>query len=385
MGSGPLSGLRVVEIAGLGPGPFCGMLLADMGADVIVVDRPGRQPWLPDPGTDLTRRGRRSIAVDLKSAAGAEVVLRLAASAEALIEGFRPGVMERAGVGPADALARNPALVYGRITGWGQDGPLARTAGHDIDYIALTGALDAIGTAGGPPIPPLNLLGDFGGGGMLLAFGLVCGVLEARGSGRGQVVDASMVDGVALLTTALHSARAAGWWNDERGGNLLDGGSPLYRVYECADGGYLAVGALEPRFAARLLDRLGVGSEVHHDIYDRTAWPSLTSRLQQEFLGRARDEWCALLAGDDCCVAPVLSVAEAPDHPHNAERRTYLAPGGVLQPAPAPRFARTPGEIGGPPPAPGTHTTELLAEIGYSEPETKVLLDAGAVALGQSD
>jgi alpha-methylacyl-CoA racemase len=370
----------VIEIAALGPGPFCGMLLADMGAEVIVVDRPRPPAWLPDPTSDLTRRGRRSIAVDLKSVGGADVVLRLAASAEALIEGFRPGVMERAGVGPAEVLARNPAIVYGRVTGWGQDGPLSQTAGHDIDYIAVAGTLDSIGPAGGPPVPPLNLLGDFGGGGMLLAFGLLCGVLHARETGRGQVVDASMVDGVALLSTALHSARAAGWWTDERGGNLLDGGSPLYRVYECAGGGYLAVGALEPQFAARLLDQLGIATAVPHDAFDRSAWELLGRRLEQVFLKRSRDEWCTLLAGDDCCVAPVLTAAEAPGHPHNAARRTFVSPGGITQPAPAPRFTRTPGAVGTPPPEPGADTTELLAEAGFSSTEIAGLLDSGTVA-----
>jgi alpha-methylacyl-CoA racemase len=372
----------VIEIAALGPGPFSGMLLADMGAEVIVVDRPRPPAWLPDPTTDLTRRGRRSIAVDLKSVGGAEVVLRLAASAEALIEGFRPGVMERAGIGPAEVLARNPAIVYGRVTGWGQDGPLAQAAGHDIDYIAVAGTLDSIGPGGGPPVPPLNLLGDFGGGGMLLAFGLLCGVLHARQTGRGQVIDASMVDGVALLSTALHSARAAGWWSDERGDNLLDGGSPLYRVYECAGGGYLAVGALEPQFAARLLDRLGITPDAPRDAFDRSTWEVLGRQLERVFLERSRDEWCALLTGDDCCVAPVLTAAEAPGHPHNAARRTFIAPGGITQPAPAPRFTRTPGAVGTPPPRPGADTIDLLAEVGYSPSEIEGLLDNGSVALG---
>src|SRR5882757_3759311 len=313
--SGPLTGLRVIEIAGLGPGPFCGMMLADMGADVIVVDRVAGQAWLENVGVDLTRRGRRSIALDLKSAAGVEVVLRLAAGAVALFEGFRPGVAERLGIGPAPCLARNPALVYGRVTGWGQHGPLAAAAGHDIDYIAVAGALHPIGAPGGPPIPPLNLLGDYGGGGMLLAFGLVCGVLAARESGRGQVVDAAMVDGSALHKTVVHSARAAGWWNEERGANLLDGGAPFYRVYECADGRFLAVGALEPQFATELLDRLGVAAtdELRHGGGDRAAWPRLSGRLAAIFLTRTRDDWCALLSGD-CCVAPVLTPAEAPAH-----------------------------------------------------------------------
>jgi alpha-methylacyl-CoA racemase len=388
--SGPLAGIRVVEIAGLGPGPFCGMLLADMGADVVLVDRlpaglrsagsapHGGQPWLIEPGADVTRRGKRSIAVDLKSPAGAEIVLRLAAGADALFEGFRPGVAERLGIGPAECLARNGKLVYGRITGWGQHGPLAGAAGHDIDYVALAGALYPTGAPDTPPIPPLNLIGDYGGGGMLLAFGLVCGVLAAGRSGRGQVVDAAMVDGAALLTAALHSGRAAGWWSDERGTNLLDGAAPFYRTYECKDGQFVAVGALESQFTANLLDRMGISpdDELRRGNAEPELWPKLTSRLTGIFRTRTRDEWCSLLTGD-CCVAPVLSLAEAPEHEHNTARGTFLTRDGVVQPAPAPRFDRTPVELSGRPPLPGADCARLLGEIGYSGAEIEKLVNAG--------
>lgn len=376
--SGPLAGIRVVEIAGLGPGPFCGMLLADMGADVVLVDRLGGQPWLIEPTADVTRRGKRSIAVDLKSPAGAEVVLRLAAGADTLIEGFRPGVAERLGIGPAECLSRNEKLVYGRVTGWGQDGPLASAAGHDVDYIALAGALHPTGAPDAPPVPPLNLLGDYGGGGMLLAFGIVCGVVAAARTGRGQVVDAAMVDGAALLTAALHSARAAGWWSDDRGTNLLDGAAPFYRTYECRDRRFIAVGALEPQFTANLLDGLGVSAddELRRGNGDRESWPALTSRLADIFRTRTRDEWCAILSGD-CCVAPVLSLGEAPAHEHNIARGTFVQRDGVVQPAPAPRFDRTPGAIAGPAPRPGAHCACLLGEIGYSTAEIDELRNAG--------
>lgn len=379
--SGPLAGIRVVEIAGLGPGPFCGMLLADMGADVVLVDRAGGQQWLIDPTVDVTRRGKRSVAVDLKTPIGAEIVRRLAAGAAVLFEGFRPGVAERLGIGPAECLARNERLVYGRITGWGQHGPLASAAGHDIDYIALAGALHPTGSPDTPPIPPLNLLGDYGGGGMLLAFGLVCGVLAAERSGRGQVVDAAMVDGAALLTAALHSARAAGWWSDERGTNLLDGAAPFYRTYECADGGFIAVGALEPQFTANLLDRLDIApdDELRRGNADRALWPASAGRLADIFRTRTRDEWCAILAGD-CCVAPVLSLAEAPAHEHNIARGTFVHRDGVAQPAPAPRFDRTPGTIAGTSPRPGADCADVLGEIGYSPAEIEEFVDAGIVS-----
>jgi alpha-methylacyl-CoA racemase len=336
---GPLHGTKVVELASIGPGPFCAMLLADLGAEVLAVDRPGadRDGW-----PALFARGRRRVGVDLKHPDGPGVVLDLVAGADALVEGFRPGVAERLGVGPDECLRRNPRLVYGRVTGWGQEGPLAGSAGHDIDYIALAGALHPIGPAGGPPVPPLNLLGDFGGGGMLVALGVVAALLEAARSGLGQVVDAAMVDGAALLTTQLHELLAAGRWTDHRGANLLDGAAPFYAVYETADGRHLAVGALEPRFYAELLERLGLAADDLPPQLDRAGWPLLRERLAAVFLTRTRDEWCALLEGTDACVAPVLSLLEAPTHPHNRARATFVEVAGHPQPAPAPRFSRTP-------------------------------------------
>lgn len=367
---GPLSGLRVVEIAGIGPGPFAGMMLADAGADVIRVDRPDAAPMVSG-ATDVVGRGRRSISVDLKQPAGVEVVLRLAERAEVLFEGFRPGVAERLGVGPEACLARNPALVYGRMTGWGQDGPLAQAAGHDIAYIAMAGALHLIGPPDAPPPPPVNVVGDYGGGGMLLAFGLVCAVLEARCTGRGQVVDAAIVDGTALLTALFHGLRAAGRWSDVREANLLDGGPPFYRSYECGDGRYVAVGALEPRFSAELLDRLGIAPDdsLRQRWYDPVAWPELRNHMAALFRTRPRDEWCALLEGTDACVAPVLSLGEAPAHPHNVARGTFTKVAGVVQPSPAPRFSATPSVISGAAPEAGQHAAEILRECGYSDAE----------------
>jgi alpha-methylacyl-CoA racemase len=373
---GPLDGLRVVEVAGIGPGPFCAMLLADLGAEVVRVDRPAaaRTAW-----PALMARGRRSVAVDLKHPEGAGVVLDLAAAADALLEGFRPGVAERLGIGPDACLARNPRLVYGRVTGWGQDGPWRHAAGHDIDYIALAGALHPIGPAGGAPVPPLNLLGDFGGGGMLLALGVVAALLEAARSGRGQVVDAAMVDGAALLSTQVHELRALGQWRDERGANLLDGGAPFYGVYETADGRHLAVGALEPEFLAELLRRVGLDAAGLPAQHDRDGWPALRERLAALFRTRTRDQWCELLDGSDACVAPVLSPAEAPGHPHNRERGTFVEVGGVTQPAPAPRFSRTPNRPPSPPPAPGQHTDEVLLDWGLDPGQVARLRAAGAV------
>ncbi len=358
------------------------MMLADMGADVIRVDRAGGvrggDPAVPP--ADLINRGRRSIGIDLKSPDGVETVLRLVETADGLIEGFRPGVAERLGIGPDDCLARNPRLVYGRMTGWGQDGPYAPTAGHDINYIALAGALDSIGRAGEAPVPPLNLVGDFGGGGLYLAFGLVCAILEARSSGEGQVVDAAMVDGAASLMTIIHGFRAMGIWNDERGTNMLDTGAHFYDVYECADGKYVSIGSIEPQFYAELREKLGLDDERWAAQMSRTGWPGLKAELREIFATRTRDEWCELLEGSDVCFAPVLSMAEAPAHPHNVARGTFTEVAGVPQPRPAPRFSRTDSEIQGPPPHAGQHTDDVLGELGFSAPEISALRESGAVA-----
>jgi alpha-methylacyl-CoA racemase len=373
---GPLAGIRVVELAGIGPGPFAAMLLADLGAEVLRVDRPAssRPAW-----PTVLARGRRSVVVDLKHPDGAGLVLDLVASAAALVEGFRPGVAERLGIGPDACLARNPRLVYGRVTGWGQEGPWRLAAGHDIDYVAVAGALHPIGQAGGPPVPPLNLVGDFGGGGMLLALGVVAALVEAGRSGRGQVVDAAMVDGAALLTTQFHELLAAGLWREERGANLLDGGAPFYGVYETADGRHLAVGALEPEFFAELLRRLGLDAGDLPDQLDRDGWPVLRERLAGLFRTRTRDQWCELLAGTDACVAPVLGLGEAPAHPHNRARGTFVEVGGVTQPAPAPRFSRTPPGPPSPPAPPGAHTDQALADWGVDPGELARLRAAGAI------
>ena len=376
---GPLQGVKVVEVAGIGPGPFCAMLLADMGAEVVRVDRPpggGGHRW-----PALLGRGRRSVVVDLKHERGAEVVLALVASADALIEGFRPGVAERLGIGPDACLARNPRLLYGRMTGWGQEGPWRHAAGHDIDYIALAGALHPIGRAGQAPVPPLNLLGDYGGGGLLLAFGIACGLVEARRSGRGQVIDAAVVDGAALLTTAVHELTALGMWSDRRGANLLDGGAPFYDVYETSDGRHVAVGALEPEFYAELLARLGLDAREFPQQMDRERWPELRERLAAVFRTRTRAQWCELFDGSDACVAPVLSPGEAPDHPHNRARGTFMQMGGSPQPSPAPRFSRTPVAPPAPPPAVGQHTDDVLADWGaFGAEEIAALRAAGAIA-----
>jgi len=375
---GPLAGVSVVELAGIGPAPFAAMVLADLGADVVRVDRPG----VPNAVArmDVLNRGRRSVAVDLKSPAGAEVVLRAAARADALIEGFRPGVAERLGVGPDACLARNPQLVYGRMTGWGQDGPYAHEAGHDITYAAVAGALAHIGRAGQPPTPPLNLVADFGGGGMLLALGVVSGVLAARTSGRGQVVDAAMVDGVALLMAPFFMALRSGYFSNERGTNLLDSGAPFYDCYACADGNWVAVGALEAQFFAALVAGLGIDPAEVGEQHDRSRWPSMRNRFADAFAARSRDEWVAHFAGRDACVAPVLTTEETLADPHLSARGTVVDVEGVLQPAPAPRFGATPAELDQPPPAPGEHTDEVLADLGYSVDEVASLREAGAVA-----
>lgn len=369
-----------MEIAGIGPGPFCAMMLADMGADVVRVDRAQGVSGLPGNNSfDLINRGRRSVGVDLKNPDGVEVVLRLVDQADALIEGFRPGVAERLGVGPDVCLERNPRLVYGRMTGWGQDGPMAQAAGHDINYISLAGALEPIGRAGERPMPPLNLIGDFGGGGMLLAYGIVCGLLEAKQSGHGQVVDAAMVDGAAVLMTFIHGLRAMGFWEDGRGTNLLDTGAWFYEVYETADGKFVSVGSLEPQFYAELLRLSGLDQDDLPAQMDRSTWPAMKERIAEVFKTKTRDEWCSLMEGTDVCFAPVLSMEEAPDHPHNRARGTFIEVGGVTQPGPAPRFSRTAAEIKGPPPIPGQHTDEVLGEWGFSPDEILKLRDTEAV------
>jgi len=379
---GPLAGITVIELAGIGPGPFCGMMLADMGAEVIRVDRAqavqGGDPERPP--ADLLARGRRSVGVDLKSPDGVEVVLSLVERADALIEGFRPGVTERLGLGPDECLARNPRLVYGRMTGWGQDGPYASTAGHDINYISLAGALDPIGRRGEAPVPPLNLVGDFGGGGLMLAFGLVAGLLEARTSGRGQVIDAAMVDGAASLMTMTHSFRAMGIWNDERGTNMLDTGAHFYDVYETADGGYVSIGSIEPQFYAELLRLTGLEGEDLPWQHDRAQWPALKERLAGIFRTRTRDEWCEIMEGTDVCFAPVLTIPEAVAHPHNVHRGTFVEVAGIPQPGPAPRFSRTEAAIARPPAHAGQHTDEILAEAGVDADRIAKLRETGAIA-----
>jgi alpha-methylacyl-CoA racemase len=380
-GTGPLAGFRVVEIAGIGPGPFAAMMLADLGADVLRVDRAQSVHGTPDgsPHWDLLNRGRRSVGVDLKNPDGVETVLRLVEQADALIEGFRPGVAERLGIGPDDCLARNPKLVYGRMTGWGQDGPYASAAGHDINYIALAGALHPIGRAGDAPVPPLNFVGDFGGGGAFLAFGVVCALLEAQRSGQGQTVDAAMVDGAAVLTTMFHAFRQIGMWTEERGTNMLDTGAHFYEVYECADGRYVSIGSIEPQFYAELRRLAGLDADEWGAQMDRALWPDLKTKLAAVFRTKTRDEWCAVMEHTDVCFAPVLSLSEAPAHPHNVARQTFVEVEGMVQPAPAPRFSRTPGAIARPPAQPGQHTDEALADWGIPAAEIAKLKETGAV------
>jgi alpha-methylacyl-CoA racemase len=378
---GPLQGLRVVELAGIGPGPFCAMVLADLGADVVRVDRTGAVGGDPSSTRfDVLARGRRSVAVDLKADGGAEVVLRLVEGADALLEGWRPGVAERLGVGPDACLARNPRLVYGRMTGWGQDGPLADAAGHDITYTAVAGALAHIGRAGELPAPPLNLVADFGGGGMLLALGMVAGVLHAQRTGAGQVVDAAMVDGTALLMAPFWGASAIGFWSDERGTNLLDSGAPFYDVYRCGDGLEIAVGAIEPQFFAALVQVLELDPAQLPSQDDRTGWPALRAAFERAFASRSREEWLARSAGTDACLAPVLPMSAAAHHPHLVARQTIVERDGVPQPAPAPRFSATPAELQRPPATPGQHTDEVLAGAGFTDEEISRLRAAQVVA-----
>jgi len=371
---GPLAGLRVIEFAGIGPGPFCCMMLADLGAEVLRIDRPDG----PEGGQaeDVLGRGRRSVALDLKRPAAVAAALALVERADVLVEGFRPGVMERLGLGPEACLARNPRLIYGRMTGWGQEGPLAPRAGHDINYIALTGALWSVGRAGERPVPPLNLIGDFGGGGMLLAFGIMAALFEAARSGRGQVVDAAMTDGSATLMGIVYGWLAEGRWRLAREANLLDGGCPYYDTYECADGRYVAVGALEPQFFAQLIQGLGLDPARFADREDPARWPAIRAELAAAFRRQPRDHWARVFADSDACVVPVLDLEEAPRHPHNAARGTFFARGGGFQPAPSPRFSRTPAAIPAPAPRRGADGAAALRDWGLSEAEIAAALSA---------
>jgi alpha-methylacyl-CoA racemase len=377
--SGPLAGIRVVELAGLGPGPYACMLLAELGADVLRVDRPGGGPRLVPPEAELLHRSRPCVAVDLKSPAGRDALMRLIESADVLVEGLRPGVTERLGVGPDECLALNPRLVYARMTGWGQHGPMADRAGHDINYLSLTGALHAIGPAG-KPIVPLNIGADFGGGSMFVIIGVLAALLERATSGQGQVVDAAMVDGASSLITMVYGMLGAGLWQDRRESNLLDGGAPFYDTYACRDGGHVAIGALEPQFYAQLLDGLGLTGALPGAQHDVEHWPEHRRLIAEVLATRTRDEWAAAFEGTDACLTPVLGLHEAPAHPHLAARGTFLAPDGIPQPGPAPRFSRTPGAVRSGPRLPGEDTRESLTAWGFSTAEVDDLLAAGAVA-----
>lgn len=375
MGQGPLSGLKIIEFAGIGPGPFCGMLLSDLGADVVRIDRKG--PGRASPA-DVTARGRRSVALDLKNPAAIETCLKLMESADGIIEGFRPGVMERLGLGPDVALKRNPKLVFGRMTGWGQFGPYAQAAGHDMNYIAITGALHAIGTTE-KPVPPLNLVGDFGGGALYLAFGLLAGVIHARATGQGQVIDCAMSDGAASLMAMFYGFKGAGAWKDERRSNLLDGGAHFYDTYQCADGKWISIGSIEPQFYALLLEKTGITDPEFKNQMDRDAWPSLKAKLAEVLATKTQAEWCAIMDATDICFAPVLTLDEAPRHAHNVARETFVTLEGVVQPAPAPRFSATPGVIQGPPPRIGAHNEQALSDWGFSQDDIAGLAKAGAI------
>jgi alpha-methylacyl-CoA racemase len=378
---GPLQGLRIVELAGIGPAPFCGMLLADLGAEVVLVDRKGGSlPFDAKPKYDITRRGKQSIAVDLKKPGAAELVLRLIETADGLLEGFRPGVMERLGLGPDVCLARNPRLVYGRLTGWGQSGPLAQSAGHDINYVALSGLLYHGGHRGSPPSIPPTVVGDIGGGAMFMALGLVSAILRARETREGQVIDGAITDGCAVMSSLIQGLRAQRLWADQRQSNVLDGGAHWYDCYECADGEWISVGALEPQFYRLLLEKCGLAGEGLEDAqFDFANWPRLKERLADVFRGRTRAEWCELLEGTDVCFAPVLNLAEAQAHPHNLARQAYVEVAGVRQPAPAPRFSATPAEVRSPPAGIGENSTAVLGAAGYSDEEIARLAGAGIV------
>lgn len=377
---GPLSGLKVVELAGIGPGPFCAMLLADLGADVVRVDRTAQVDLGIDRGRkyNVLNRSRRSVSVDLKNPDGVETVLKLIEEADALIEGFRPGVTERLGLGPEECHRRNPRLVYGRMTGWGQDGPMAHAAGHDINYIALTGALHAIGPTD-KPSPPLNLIGDFGGGAMYLAFGICAALLEAKTSGEGQVVDVSMTEGAASLMSSIYGMHASGHWSDNREDNVLDGGSYYYGVYETSDGKFVSIGSIEGKFHDELLELTGFTDAPTEDRNVQESWDEKKARLGEIIKSKSRDQWDEIMAGSDVCYAPVLDLSEAPRHPHNVARGSFVEVDGVIQPGPTPRFSRTPGEVQMPPPVPGQHTMEVLTDWGFSSEDVEKLKDVGAV------
>jgi alpha-methylacyl-CoA racemase len=380
--SGPLAGLKVIELVGLGPGPFAGMLLADMGAEVLRIDRldEARAADRAQPATSAMNRGKWSLAIDLKHPEGVATLLRLADRADAFFEVFRPGVAERLGFGPDVCLARNPRLIYGRLTGWGQEGPYARSAGHDIDYLALAGALEPLGRAGQPPTPPINVLGDFAGGGMLLAFGIACAAFERAASGKGQVVDAAMVDGAALMLTPFYGARASGFWGP-RGTNFLDTGAPFYDAYETSDGGWVAIGAIETQFYDELRGRLGLADDMMFAAqWDKECWPAQKQRLAEVFRTKTRDEWCELLEHTDACFAPALAPTEAPDHPHNRARQTFLRINDVPQPAPAPRFSRTPATVTRPPTHAGEDNDEALGAWGFTPTDIHELRASGAIA-----
>ena len=375
MRQGPLTGLKIIEFAGIGPGPFCGMLLSDLGADVVRIDRKGQGRGSP---ADITARGRRSVGLDLKNPAAIETCLRLFETADVVFEGFRPGVMERLGLGPDVALKRNPKLVYGRMTGWGQFGPYAQAAGHDMNYIAITGALHAIGTED-KPVPPLNLVGDFGGGALYLAFGILAGVIKARETGEGQVIDCAMSDGAASLMAMFYGFKASGAWTESRRSNLLDGGAHFYDTYPCSDGKWVSIGSIEPQFYALLLEKTGISDPSFMSQMDRSAWPDLKAKLAAVIATKTQAEWCALMEATDVCFAPVLDLDEAPKHAHNVARQTFVEVAGVTQPAPAPRFSKTPGAIQGPPPAIGAHDEEALKDWGFSDADLAALRGNGAL------
>ena len=379
---GPLSGLKIIEVGAIGPVPFCGMLLSDMGADVLRIDRTAESGLglaQRESRFEVLGRGRRSISLDLKNPKGVETVLKLAEQADALMEGFRPGVAERLGIGPEDCKARNEKLVYGRMTGWGQDGPISHSAGHDINYISLSGVLHSIGTGASGPVPPLNLAGDFGGGAMFLAFGMLAAMFEARKSGQGQVVDVSMVEGSAYLLSAIFGMFAAGNWKDERGVNILDTGAHFYNVYETSDGKHVSIGSIEAKFYAELLEKTGLEGQDLPAQFDAGNWPAMSETLAGIFKQKTRDEWCEIMEGSDICFAPILSMGEAPKHAQNVARDSFVEIAGVMQPAPAPKFSRTAPEVQGEPPKLGEHTVSGLADWGFSESEIAELQEDGAV------